>query len=104
MDKSTDNSKSGLGINVNDLDVKLGKGKTKRKKDKSESSQASSTSDSREVLLKLPGGFKYKLPGKQQRVGLASVVLGLNVVLLVAVILYFYSPTFHDFIFTVGRK
>ncbi len=56
-----------------------------------------------EVLLSLPGGFKYKLPGKRQRVIVGSLVLGLNLLLVAAVALYFYSPAFQEFIYNVGR-
>ena len=62
-----------------------------------------SNPEDEEVLLKLPGGFKYKMPGKRQRVFIGSIVLGLNFLLILAVILYFYSPAFKDFIYTVGR-
>ncbi len=62
-----------------------------------------SQSENQEVLLKLPGGFQYKMPGKRQRIIVGSIVIGLNVLLLVAVVLYFYSPTFQEFIFNVGR-
>jgi len=63
-----------------------------------------SSSDSQEVLLKLPGGFEYKAPGKRQRVIVASIVLSLNALLLVAVGLYFYVPAFKEFIYNVGRS
>ncbi len=49
------------------------------------------------------GGIKYKLPGKKQRVLVGSIVLGLNLLLLIAVILYFKVPAFQDFIYHVGR-
>ena len=49
------------------------------------------------------GGIKYKLPGKRQRIIVASVVLGLNILLVLAVILYFKNPDFQDFIYHVGR-
>ena len=72
--------------------------KTTSSKFKSESNESGE-----EVLLKLPGGFKYKMPGKRQRVVIGSIVLGLNCLLLLAVILYFYNPAFKDFIYNVGR-
>ncbi len=49
------------------------------------------------------GGFKYKLPGKRQRVLIGSVVLGLNLLLVAATLLYFINPGFKEFIYTVGR-
>ncbi len=48
-------------------------------------------------------GLKYKLPGKRQRIIVASVVIALNILLLVAALLYFYNPAFHQFIYSVGR-
>ena len=56
-----------------------------------------------DVLVNLPGGLKYKMPGKRQRVLIGSIVVGLNVMLVISVILYFYSPAFQDFIYNVGR-
>ena len=49
------------------------------------------------------GGFKYKLPDKKQRVVVASIVLGLNLLLIVAVGLYFTNLDFQHFIINVGR-
>jgi len=49
------------------------------------------------------GGMKYKLPGKRQRIIIASIVLGLNILLVLAVILYFKNPNFQEFIYHVGR-
>ena len=56
-----------------------------------------------EVLLSLPGGFKYQIPGKRQRMILGSVVIGLNVLLVLAVVVYFYSPAFQSFVYNFGR-
>ena len=56
-----------------------------------------------EVLLSLPGGFKYQIPGKRQRMILGSVVIGLNVLLVLAVAVYFYSPAFQSFVYNFGR-
>ena len=56
-----------------------------------------------DVVVNLPGGLKYKIPGKRQRVLIGSIVVGLNVLLVISVILYFYSPAFQDFIYNVGR-
>ena len=47
--------------------------------------------------------FTYTLPGKKQINIFGSIVLGLNMVLLLLVILYFKNQEFHDFIFNVGR-
>ncbi len=69
---------------------------------KANNKQAQQTQNG-EVLLKV-GGLKYKTPGRRQRIVIGSLVIGLNALLLLAVALYFYSPTFHDFIYTVGRS
>ncbi|KGG16242.1 MULTISPECIES: hypothetical protein [unclassified Prochlorococcus] len=58
---------------------------------------------SREVLIKV-GGFEYKTPTKKTRVFLGSLVLGLNIILVLAVLLYFYNPSFQNFIYNVGRN
>ena len=72
--------------------------KTTSSKFKSESNESGE-----EVLLKLPGGFKYKMPSKRQRIIVASLVIGLNMLLLAAVGLYFYVPAFKVFIYNIGR-
>ncbi len=100
MDESKQSSGKGIGANLSASDAeksrpsKFGKNKSKDKGD----------SSSQEVLLTFPGGFQYRMPGKRQRVVLGSLVLGLNVLLVIAVLLYFYSPTFHDFVFNFGRE
>ena len=45
----------------------------------------------------------YTLPGKKQINIFASIVLGLNIVLVLLVILYLNNQDFHDFIFNIGR-
>ena len=47
--------------------------------------------------------FTYTLPGKKQINIFGSIVLGLNMILVILVILYFNNQEFHDFIFDVGR-
>ena len=56
-----------------------------------------------DVLVNLPAGLKYKVPGKRQRVIIGSIVIGLNVLLVVSVLVYFYNPSFQDFIYNFGR-
>ncbi len=56
-----------------------------------------------DVLVNLPAGMKYKVPGKRQRVIIGSIVIGLNVLLVISVLVYFYSPSFQDFIYNFGR-
>ncbi len=60
-------------------------------------------SSEREVLIKV-GGFEYKTPTKRTRVVLGFLVIGLNLLLVVATALYFYVPAFKDFIYNVGRN
>ncbi len=47
--------------------------------------------------------FTYTLPGKKQINIFGSIVIGLNIILVLLVILYFKNQEFHDFIFNVGR-
>ena len=56
-----------------------------------------------DVLVNLPAGLKYKVPGKRQRVIIGSIVIGLNVLLVISVLVYFYSPSFQDFVYNFGR-
>ena len=57
-----------------------------------------------DVLVNLPAGLKYKVPGKRQRVIIGSIVIGLNVLLVISVLVYFYSPSFQEFIYNFGRS
>tara|TARA_Y100000996_G_scaffold98664_1_gene71002 strand:- start:260 stop:505 length:246 start_codon:yes stop_codon:yes gene_type:complete len=45
----------------------------------------------------------YTLPSKKQQNILASIVLGLNGILLLLVILYLNNQKFHDFVVNIGR-
>tara|TARA_B100001250_G_scaffold344587_1_gene313668 strand:+ start:76 stop:348 length:273 start_codon:yes stop_codon:yes gene_type:complete len=76
---------------------------SKKSKKNQEKQKKFSTQVDPDVVVNLPGGLKYKLPGKRQRVLIGSIVVGLNVLLVISVILYFYSPAFQDFIYNVGR-
>ena len=82
---------------------KLQSNKSKNKKE-GKKAKTSQNSGSGEVLLELPGGFKYKLPGKKQRIAVGAVVLGLNILFLLAVLAFFYIPNFHAFIYNFGRS
>ena len=62
-----------------------------------------STSNDQDVLVNLPAGMKYKVPGKRQRVLIGSIVIGLNVLLVIGVLVYFYNPAFQDFVYNFGR-
>ena len=63
-----------------------------------------SNSNDPDVLVNLPAGLKYKVPGKRQRVIIGSIVIGLNVLLVISVLVYFYVPAFQDFIYNFGRS
>ena len=45
----------------------------------------------------------YTLPGKRQINIFAGIVLGLNFLLVIAVIFYQKNQVFHDYIFNIGR-
>ncbi len=83
-------------------DLKILAKKSKKNKFKTKSA-SNSDSDEREVLIKV-GGFEYKTPTKNTRILLGSLVLGLNLILVLAVALYFYNPSFQEFIYNVGRN
>ena len=67
------------------------------------SSQESKSPDSGEIMFKLPGGMQYRIPGKRQRVVIGSLVIGLNLLLVIAVVVYFYVPSFQTFVYNFGR-
>tara|TARA_B100000700_G_C14845913_1_gene761581 strand:+ start:562 stop:828 length:267 start_codon:yes stop_codon:yes gene_type:complete len=76
---------------------------TKKSKRSFAKSKSSSNSEKEEVLLNLPAGLKYKMPGKRQRVAIGSIVVGLNLIFVIAVVFYFYSPAFQEFVYNFGR-
>ncbi len=76
---------------------------TKPNKGKGSKFKKSSTNDP-DVLVNLPAGLKYKVPGKRQRVIIGSIVIGLNVLLVISVLVYFYNPSFQDFVYNFGRS
>ena len=47
--------------------------------------------------------FTYTLPGKKQINIFGSIVIGLNIILVLLVLLYFNNQVFHDFVFNLGR-
>ena len=55
------------------------------------------------TLYLKPAGMKYKVPGKRQRVIIGSIVIGLNVLLVISVLVYFYNPSFQEFVYNFGR-
>ena len=74
----------------------------KTNKDQGNKFKKSSPKDP-DVLVNLPAGLKYKVPGKRQRVLIGSIVIGLNVLLVISVLIYFYIPSFQDFVYNFGR-
>ncbi len=62
-----------------------------------------SSSNDPDVLVNLPAGMKYKVPGKRQRVIIGSIVIGLNVLLVISVLVYFYNPSLQEFVYNFGR-
>ncbi len=99
MDELKQTAGEGMGANqdaskkVKSTDTLANKKKVKKQEN----------SSGKEVLFSMPGGFKYKLPGKKQRILLGSIVIGLNAILVLVVALYFYNPSFQEFIYNVGR-
>ncbi len=81
---------------TNDKSIKSNKAKDNKFK--------KSSSNDPDVLVNLPAGMKYKIPSKRQRVIIGSIVIGLNVLLVISVLVYFYSPAFQDFVYNFGRS
>lgn len=100
MDKKQRSSGEGMGANQGG--GKSSKEESKKNEKKKWTNKPKASTDDRQVLIKV-GGLEYKEPGKRQRLVLASVVLGGNLLLVLATLLYFYNPAFKDFISTVGK-
>ncbi len=96
------NQSSGEGIGPNKNSAKNGEAKSKKSKKKKWTANTETSSDNGEVLLKV-GRLEYRAPGKRQRIIIAGVVLGLNIILVLAVVVYFKNPVFRDLIYTLGR-
>tara|TARA_Y100001968_G_scaffold268259_1_gene258549 strand:- start:2561 stop:2818 length:258 start_codon:yes stop_codon:yes gene_type:complete len=77
---------------------------TKQSKSNTAKEKSFSNSRDQEVLLNLPAGLKYRMPGKRQRVLVGSIVVGLNILLVLSVVIYFYSPAFQNFVYNFGRQ
>tara|TARA_B100001029_G_C15008395_1_gene422598 strand:+ start:825 stop:1100 length:276 start_codon:yes stop_codon:yes gene_type:complete len=88
-------SKASKSKKTNDKSIKTDKVKENKFK--------KSSPNDPDVLVNLPAGLKYKVPGKRQRVIIGSLVIGLNVLLVISVLVYFYIPSFQDFIYNFGR-
>tara|TARA_B100000965_G_scaffold182127_1_gene152027 strand:- start:3933 stop:4208 length:276 start_codon:yes stop_codon:yes gene_type:complete len=89
-------SKASNSKKTKDKTIKTGKVKGNKFK--------KSSSNDPDVLVNLPAGLKYKVPGKRQRVIIGSIVIGLNVLLVISVLVYFYNPSFQYFIYNFGRS
>ncbi|ABX09303.1 hypothetical protein [Prochlorococcus marinus] len=77
--------------------------KSKKSAKASSNSTVEANASKEDVLLRIPGVLEYKVPSKKTRIILGALVLALNMLLLVAVGLYFYVPGFKDFIYNIGR-
>ena len=77
--------------------------KSSKSKKSNATDNSTSSSSGREVLIKV-GGFEYKTPTKRTRVLLGALVIGLNLLLVLATALYFYVPAFKDFVYNIGRS
>ena len=89
-------SKASNSKKTNDKSIKTDKVKNNKFK--------KSSFNDPDVLVNLPAGMKYKVPGKRQRVIIGSIVIGLNVLLVISVLVYFYNPSFQDFVYNYGRN
>ena len=99
-----DSQKSSIDLEGNnDLPGKGGGNNKQIAKIKKKRNKSFSNTEKGDVLLSV-GGLKYRAPGKRQRLVIGSIVVGLNILLVVAVIIYFYSPDFQTFIYNVGRN
>ena len=95
-------STSGQGMASNAEPGKSSGGQSKKPQKKKWANKSGANIDDREVLLKV-AGIEYKAPGRRQRVVLGAIVLGGNLLLVLAAILYFYNPSFKEFIYTLGK-
>ncbi len=98
MDKENSSSKESTKPKNPETFLRNSKGKKFNSQSKTNSS-----SSNQEVLIKV-GGFEYKTPGRKQRVIIGSIVIGLNLLLVIATLVYFNNPAFQQFIYNVGRN
>ena len=101
MDETNQSSKEGTESNERQ-DLNLGVEKLMKPKKKKWTSKVEEIAENEEVLLKV-GKLEYRAPSKRQRLVLGAVVLGLNLLLVLSVVAYFYIPSFQEFIYNVGR-
>ncbi len=93
---------SGQGMGSNSDSGRSSGPKSEKPQKKKWTNKSGAKTDDREVLIKV-AGIEYKAPGRRQRVVLGAIVLGGNVLLLLAALLYFYNPSFKEFVYTLGR-
>ena len=77
---------------------------TKQSKSKSAKEKSFANASGQDVLLNLPAGMKYRMPGKRQRGVVGSIVVILNILLVLSVVVYFYSPAFQEFVYNFARQ
>jgi len=100
MDETKKTMAEGIGDKTGT--EKLRNAKSKKSTKKKWTNKSVQSTEDREVLIKV-AGIEYRAPGKRTRVLLGGIVLGGNLLLVLAALLYFYNPAFKDFIYTVGR-
>ncbi len=100
MDETKQSAGQGMGSSKGS--DSLSGEKAQKPKKKKWANKSVESNESQEVLLKV-GSLEYKAPGKRQRVALGAIVLGGNVLLVVASLLYFYNPAFKEFVYNLGR-
>ena len=100
MDETKQTTAEGMGDKAGT--EKLRNAQSKKSKKKKWTDKSGQNKEDREVLIKV-AGIEYRAPGKRTRVLLGGIVLGGNLLLVLAALLYFYNPAFKDFIYTVGR-
>ena len=101
MADTNQSSKNGMG--KNDTSSGASKEKVENTKGTKFKAKSAPSNDQGEVLIKV-GGLEYREPGRRQRLVIASIFLGLNLLLVIAAIVFFYSPEFRDLVFNLGRN
>ena len=96
------NRSAGQGMGPNQGASQSNGEQTKQSQKKKWTNKSGVSTESNEVLIKV-GSLEYKAPGRRQRLVLGSIVLGGNLLLILATVLYFYSPSFKEFVYTFGR-
>ena len=100
MDETKQSSGQGMGPEKGSK--KSVSEQAKKPQKKKWTNKSGESTESQEVLIKV-GSLEYKAPGRKQRVILGAIVLGGNLLLVLAAALYFYNPAFKDFVYNLGR-